>query len=63
LVCLLVLLISKSCTILFWDVYVGLKVQLLYVYFIPLYLCSTCFGCYLHPSSGTQTAAYSHWYV
>jgi hypothetical protein len=36
------------------NIYVQFKVQLdvvLYVFFI---LCSTCFGCYLHPSSGAQ---------
>jgi hypothetical protein len=51
------------------NVFVRLTVQLdahgflyiyIYIFFIPLYFCSTCFGCYLHPSSGAQTAEYSH---
>jgi hypothetical protein len=36
------------------------------IYMYSLFLSifsSTWFGCYLHPSSGTQTAAYSHRYV
>jgi hypothetical protein len=44
------------------NLYVQLEVQLdvfVYVFFIALYFCSKCFGCYLHQSSGTQTAEYS----
>jgi hypothetical protein len=37
------------------------------MYSLFLYICSTCFGCYLRPSSGAQTAEYSYrcalWYV
>jgi hypothetical protein len=29
------------------------------MYSLFYYICSTCFGCYLHPSSGAQTAEYS----
>jgi hypothetical protein len=39
------------------NMYVQLKVQLdvsFCVFFIFFILSSTCFGCYLHPSSGTQ---------
>jgi hypothetical protein len=31
----------------------------IYVFFIPLYFCSTCFECYLHSSSGAQTVRLS----
>jgi hypothetical protein len=46
------------------NIYVQLNVQLdVYVFVcIPhssLFFSFTCFGCYLHPSSGAQTAAYS----
>jgi hypothetical protein len=30
-----------------------------FTYSLLPYTCSTCFGCYLHPSSGTQPAEYS----
>jgi hypothetical protein len=36
-------------------IYVLFKVQLdVLVFFISLIVSSTCFGCYLHPSSGAQ---------
>jgi hypothetical protein len=48
-------------------VYVRLRAQLdVHGFICILYssiFCFTCFGCYLHPSSGAQTAAYSHRYV
>jgi UPF0716 family protein affecting phage T7 exclusion len=34
--------------------YVQLKVQLDVLFYIFFILSSACFGCYLHPSSGTQ---------
>jgi hypothetical protein len=44
------------------NLYVQFEVQLdvlIYMFFIPPYLCSKCFGCYFHPASGAQTAELS----
>jgi hypothetical protein len=47
------------------NVYVRLRFQLVahYIYSLFSYILFTCFGFYLHPSSGAQTAVYSHRYA
>jgi hypothetical protein len=39
------------------------KIHTDFLYSLLHYTCSTCFRCYLHPSSGAQTAEYSRWYA
>jgi hypothetical protein len=48
------------------EVYIRLKVRDahgFFMYSLLHYTCSTCFGCYWHPSSAAQTADYSRRYT